>query len=251
MATTFAFRRAFRVLLPATLLLAACGKDDKPAAPAPDRAKVLLSHAAAAANTQITAFVNDQQVGLLNYGQSSAYLDINAGTPTLRINNGTQVVATQPLTLAKDQNYTVFAYSPTATIGGNVMLLPVADDLTAPAAGTAKVRLVHLGVGAPTPVRLTIPAATPTGSPTDLTADVAFGSASPFVVVNAASLNLSVTTATTPRTVVAPVGDGTGTGTATTKAFETGKIYTIVVRGIAGTAIPQAQQLQVVIIGNN
>jgi hypothetical protein len=46
------------------------------------------------------------------------------------------------------------------------------------------------------------------------------------------------------------VGDGTGSGTGT-KAFESGKIYTIVVRGIAGTAVPAAQQVKAVIIQNN
>ncbi|OGX81712.1 DUF4397 domain-containing protein [Hymenobacter glacialis] len=249
MKTTFFLRRAIQALLPATLLLAACSKEDMPAAPAPDRGKVLISHSAAAANTQITAFITDQQVGQLNYGQTSSYLDVNAGTPTLRINNGAQIVASQAITVAKDQNYSVFAYSPTATIG-SAALLTVSDDLTAPAAGTAKVRLVHLGVGAPTPVRLAIPAATPTGSPTDLTTDVAFGAASPFIVVNAAALNLSVVTAVAPRTQVVSVGDGTGTGTGT-KNYEAGKIYTVVVRGIAGGAVPAAQQPQAVIIQHN
>ncbi|HEX8329111.1 MAG TPA: DUF4397 domain-containing protein [Hymenobacter sp.] len=250
MATSPIFRRALQALLPATLLLAACSKDDEPAAPAPDQGKVLISHAAAAANTQVTAFVNDQQVGQLNYGQSSAYLNVNAGNQTLRINSGTQQVATLPISVVKDQSYTVFAYSPTATIG-SVLLLPVQDDLTIPATGTAKVRLVHLGVGASTPVRLSIPAATPTGAPTDLTTDVAFGAASPFVVVNAGALTLSVTSAAAPRTQLVAVGDGTGTGTATTKTFESGKIYTIVVRGISGGAVPQAQQIQAIIIANN
>ncbi|MDQ2795220.1 MAG: DUF4397 domain-containing protein [Bacteroidota bacterium] len=244
------FRRAALALLPATLLLAACGKTDTPTPTPPvEQGRVLISHAAAAVNTQITAFANDQQVGQLNYGQSTAYSNVNAGNALFRINNGSAGIATQTLAIAKDQNYSIFAYSPTSSIG-SAALVSFTDDLTVPTAGTAKVRLVHLGVSAPTPVRLSIPAATPTGSPNDLTTDVAFGAASSFVVVNAGSLTLSVTAAAAPRSQVIAVGDGTGTGTGS-KTFESGKIYTVVVRGIAGTGVPAAQQLQAVIIANN
>ncbi|MBF9222614.1 DUF4397 domain-containing protein [Hymenobacter ruricola] len=249
---TSLFSLALRALLPATVLLASCGKDDEPAAPAPDQGKVLVSHAAAAANTTVTVFVNDQQGGQLNYGQTGTYFNINSGTPTLSVKNGTQVVASKPLTVAKDQNYSAFVYSPTATIG-SADLLVVSDDLSAPATGTAKVRLVHLGVGAASPVRLTVPAATPGGPTTDLTPDVAFGTASPFAAINAGPFNLSVTTGTagnTTRTPVIAVGDGTGAGTGS-KTFEAGKIYTILVRGISGSGVPIAQQTQVVITQNN
>lgn len=250
MNTSSYFRRAVLAVVPATLLLAACSKSDTPApTPAVDQGRVLISHAAAAANTQITAFANDNQVGQLNYGQSTGYSNVNAGNATIRVNNGATVVATQTVAVAKDQNYSVFAYSPTATIG-SAALLTVPDDLAVPAAGTAKVRIVHLGVGAPTPVRLSIPSATPGGNPTDLTPDVAFAAYSGFVLVNAGSPNLIITSAAVPRTQVAAVGDGSGSGTGT-KVFESGKIYTIVVRGIAGTAVPQAQQVQAVIIANN
>jgi len=249
METPFIFRRAFQAMIPAVLLLASCGKDDDPVTPVADQGRVIVSHAAAAANTTVTVFVNEQQGGQLNYGQTGTYFNINTGTPALSIRNGTQVIATQPLTIAKDQNYSVFAYSPTATIG-SAALLAIPDDLTAPATGTAKVRIVHLGVGAPSPVRLSIPAATPGGNPTDLTTDVAFGTASSFVPINANPLNLIVTSGTTTRTQAVAVGDGTGAGTGT-KTFEAGKIYTVVVRGIAGTGVPAAQQIQAVIIQNN
>lgn len=253
METSLIFRRALQALLPATLLLASCGKDDAPAAPAPDRGKVLISHSAAAANTQITAFVTDQQVGQYNYGQTSSYLDVNAGTPTLRINNGSQVVASQAITVAKDQNYSVFAYSPSATIG-SAALLSVPDDLTAPPAGQIKVRVVHLAVGAPSPVQLTVPNPVPGTNGTDVSGDVAFGAASSFRNLTAGSINLTVTAAgPSPvglRTQVLAVGDGTGAGTGI-KNYEAGKIYTIVVRGIAGSAVPAAQQPQAVIIQHN
>ena len=129
--------------------------------------------------------------------------------------------------------------------------------LAAPTSG-AKVRLVYLAAGAATPVRLTIPAPTTTGTDTDLTSDVAFGTASAFAQVNAGPLNLKIVNVTTGpppthtvvRTQVLAVGDGSGSGTGT-KNFEAGKIYTIVVRGLAGAGVPTAQQPQAVIIQNN
>ena len=247
---SFFFRRAAHVVLPATLLLAACGKTDSPApTPVVDQGKILISNAAAAANTQFTAFANDVQVGQLNYGQSTAYSTVTAGTVLVRINNGTAPVSTQTVAVTKDQSYSVFAYSPTATVGSTA-LLAIPDDLTAPAAGTAKVRVVHLGVNAPTPIKLSIPPATPAGNPNDLTGDVAFGSASGFILLNAGAQTLSIYSSAVPRTPVVAVGDGTGTGTGS-KTFESGKIYTVVLRGIAGTGVPAAQQLQAVIIQNN
>ncbi|GAB2950198.1 hypothetical protein GCM10027048_14250 [Hymenobacter coalescens] len=237
--------------LPAALLTSACGgnDDDDPPAPAPDQGRVMLVHAAAASDVQVTAFISDQQVGQLNYGQNSAYLNVNTGTPTLRINAGNQVLTTQGLTIAKDQSYSSFAYSPSATIGATPVLLTVTDDLTAPVAGQAKVRVVHLALNAPSPVRLTVPSALPGTPGTDISPDVAFGAASAFFPINAGQLNLSIT-AGTPRTQVLAVGDGSGSGTGT-RNYEAGKIYTIVVRGIAGAGVPAGQQARAVIIPNN
>lgn len=244
------FRRAALAAVPATLLLAACSKSDTPApTPAPDTGRVLFTHAAAAANTQLTAFINDGQVSQLNYGQSSTYVTVNAGSPTLRINNGAQTALTQPLTVAKDRNYSIFEYSPTATIG-SLALLTTTDDLTAPVTGQAKVRVVYLNTGGASPVQLTAPSATPTSPGTPLTADVAFGTASEFAPLNAGLYNLSVTSNGSPRAQVVAVGDGSGSGTGVFKYTE-GKIYTIVVRGITGTGVPAAQQPQAVIIQNN
>lgn len=236
-------------LLPAALMFSACGNDDDNGTPTPEQGKLLVVHAAAVSNVPITAFVSDQQVAQLNYGANSSYFTVNAGAPVLRINSGTQVLATQPVTVTKDQSYSSFVYSPSATIGSSPTVLTVPDDLTAPAAGQAKVRIVHLALNAPSPVRLTVPSALPGTPGTDITTDVPFGSASGFIAINTASINLSVT-AGTPRTQVIAVGDGTGTGTGV-KNYESGKIYTVVVRGIAGTGVPTAQQPQAVIIQHN
>lgn len=244
---------ALRTILPATVLLASCGKDDEPAPPAPDQGRILVSHSAAAVNTAVTVFVNDQQGGQLNYGQTGTYFNINTGTPTLSVKNGTQVVTSKTPAIAKDQNYSAFLYSTTGTIGSADMLV-VPDDLTAPAAGQIKVRLVNLAVGAPAPLRLTVPSPIPANPGTDITPDVAFGAASGFVNLTAGTINLTTTYAgpigTAPRIQFLTVGDGAGAG-AGTKNYDAGKIYTIVVRGISGSGVPAAQQPQAVIIQNN
>ncbi|GAA4046192.1 hypothetical protein GCM10022409_35340 [Hymenobacter glaciei] len=245
------FRRAALAALPAVLLLGACSKTDTPApTPAPDMGRVLFTHAAAAANTPLTAFINDQQVSQLNYGQSSAYVAVNAGTPALRINNGAQVaVPSQSLIIAKDQSYSVFEYSPTTAIG-SLGVLSVTDNPLTLSSGEAQVRVVYLIAGGASPVRLTAPSPSPSTPAIDLTPDVAFGTASSFVKLTAGIFNLSITSNGSPRPVVVAVGDGTGTGAGVYKYLE-GKAYTIVVRGIAGSGVPTAQQPQAVIIPNN
>lgn len=252
MKTNFLLRRATSLLLPLGVLLAGCGKKDTPAPTPPvDMGKVLFANAAVAANTQITVFANDQQAGQLNYGQNTSYANVNAGSATLRVNNGTQVVTTQTLTVAKDQNYSVFAYSPTNTLG-SLALVSVPDNLTAPGTNEAKIRIVHLGLNAPSPVRLAGPSVSPPAPGSPLTPDVAFGTASDFVRLAPGPLNLTIT-AGTPSTQLIVVGDGTGSGTGS-KTYEAGKIYTVVLRGIvpaAGQTVPPAQQLQAVIIQNN
>lgn len=244
--------------LPAAFAFSACGDDDDDTPPAPDQGKVMLVHAAASANIQVTALVNDQQVSQLTYGQNSAYLAVNAGSPTLKINNSAgQTAVSQVLTVAKDQNYSAFAYAPSATTVG---LIPITDDLSAPASGQAKVRVVHLALNAPATVKLSqqtiagavdIPNVTAT-FPTSATATTA---ASSFVSVPAGNYNLLVTSGSPSVTVVA-AGDGSGTGangtaTATaTRNYEAGKIYTVLVRGIAGSLDPALQPRAVVIQHN-
>ncbi|MFD2719712.1 DUF4397 domain-containing protein [Hymenobacter monticola] len=249
---TFVLSRALRALVPATMLLAACGKSDTPApTPVPDTGKVTFSNAAVAANAQITFFGNDQQLSQLNYGQSAGYSNVNAGNATIRANNGSQVVATQTLAVAKDQSYSVFAYSPNNTLG-SLALLSVPDNLAAPVAGEAKIRIVHLGLNAPSPVRLAGPSVSPPTPGTPLTGDVPFGAASDFVRLAPGPLNLTIIGGT-PATQQLAVGDGSGSGTGS-KTYEAGKIYTVVVRGLVpttGQTVPAAQQLQAVVIQNN
>jgi hypothetical protein len=233
----------FALALPAALTFSSCDDDDDNKGP--QQGRVLISHSAASANFQVKALVNDREVGQLNYGQNSSYLNVNVGSPTLKINvaSSNQTAVSQEVPVAANQAYSVFAYANTAT---TVRLLPVADDLTAPASGQAKIRVVHLGLDAPSPVKLS---ENTIGGVVDVPSiSVAFPTASPFVSIPAGNRNLLITTGPISTQVLA-VGDGTGTGTGT-KNYEAGKIYTIVVRGI-NLSLNQALQPKAVVITNN
>jgi hypothetical protein len=243
-------RRSFLLAaIPAALAFASCGNDDDDTPAAPSQGKVLFSHSAATASSQVKILANDKDLGTLNYGFTGSYLTLDAGTQTIKINDASSNVTavTQTASVERDKNYSVFAYSPTNALG-SVSALVVTDDLTAPTTGKAKIRLVHLGVGAPTQVSLSQPGAVGTS---DIVPNVSFANSSPFVEIAPGTYSLAISTGTgATANIETSVGDGTGTGTGT-KAYVAGKIYTVVVRGIKSTTVAQDLRLKAVIVENN
>jgi hypothetical protein len=243
-------RRSFLLAaIPAALVFASCGNDDDNTPATPSQGKVLFSHAAPTASSQVKILANDKDLGALNYGFTGSYLTLDAGAQIIKVNDASSNVTavTQTVTVEKDKNYSVFAYSPTASLG-SVAALAVTDDLTAPAAGKAKIRLVHLGVSAPSQVSLSQPAAVGT---VDIIPNVSFANSSQFVEITPGTYGLAISTGTgATATIETPVGDGTGTGTGT-KAYVAGKLYTVVLRGIKNTSVAQNLRLQAVIVENN
>lgn len=110
------------------------------------------------------------------------------------------------------------------------------DDLTAPAAGKAKIRLLHLSPNAPS-VDVTINGAAATNfgnrSFNDFSTNANLAS---FTEVNAAGLNLQINLA------------GTSTTVATIPAFtvQAGKIYTFIIKGFAGVVGTQGLGVEVI-----
>ena len=154
MKTTTIFRRTALVLLPAAFLLGACGKTDVPTpTPAVDQGRVTFVNAAAhIAPTTLTFLVDAKQYASLAYGATSGYLTVTAGARSVQVTAGTQTALTQQVTVEKDKSYT-FVATPTAsssTVGG----LLISDDLTVPTTGKARIRVINLGQGTPTPLRL-------------------------------------------------------------------------------------------------
>ena len=264
MNTSAYFRRAALAVLPATLLLAACSKTDTPApAPAVDQGSVLFVNAAASTPVGIKIFANGEEKTTLTYGSNNggataSYQTVPAGTPTIKVDNaaaaGTNFFS-QGVTIAKDQKYSYFIYSTSTDANTAPSGKVFSDDLAAPTTGKAKIRLINIAYGYPTPnAAISLSQSQPVGF-FPLTSAVNAFEASSFVEINPGPANLLITTGASPTgATVGTVGDGTGTGTGAmgtgTKNYEAGKIYTIVVRGTAGNPDP-ARQPKVFIIQNN
>ncbi|RYU84412.1 DUF4397 domain-containing protein [Hymenobacter persicinus] len=242
--------------LPAVLAFAGCGKDDPDPVPVVEQGSILFVNAAANTFVGIKAFVDNEEKTTLTYGvngggSTPAYQPVNAGSRTIKIDNAASAGTTfftQTTTVEKDKKYSLFVYSPNSTPTPAGLL--TTDDLTAPASGKAKIRLVHVALGFPvTPGAISLSQSQPVGF-LPLTSAVTVPGASGFVEINSGPANLLVTTGTSPTGItVATVGDGTGSGTGT-KNYESGKIYTIVVRGSVGNQDP-ARDAKAFIIQNN
>lgn len=231
MKTSSVFRRAIQALLPATLLLAACGKSDTPApTPAADQGKIAFVNASSHVSSLTLKFlVDNSEKASLAYGASSGYQTVAVGNRSVQVTSGSQTALTQTAVIEKDKNYT-FVSTPaatTATVGGMLYT----DDLTAPSSGKAKIRLINLGQNLTTPIRLS--QVTAVAGAGIIVNDVAANAASTFIeFIPGNNYNLFVSdNANNP---LVSLGDGSGSGTGT-KNFEAGKIYTVVVSGTQGS----------------
>ena len=256
----FFFRRAAQVVLPATLLLAACSKKDTPApTPVPDTGRINAYHEAASANVSLKFLVDDAEKATFTYGQTSSYQSVNTGNRLLKINvasSGTAATS-QTVMVEKDKSYSYFAYANAASSVGGLF---VTDDLAAPtSSANAKIRLVHLAQGAASPLKLS---STSVAGLVDVTGiNVAFAGSTPtagstatigyssFVEIPAGTYNIAITSGS-PSVAVASVGDGTGTGTGT-KNYEAGKIYTVIYRGTNNALLDASLQPKAVLVQNN
>ena len=240
-----AFRRylLLAAMPAAALAFSGCGDDDN----GPSQGRVMAIHAAASANARVRVLVDNAELGQLNYGQNTAYVNAASGSRTVKVDvvsttTPEQNAITQTLTIAADQDQSLFAYAPDPT---TVALLAVPDDLTAPAAGQAKIRLVHLGQGVASPLNLS--QASVTGGVTPFIQNTSFPTASAFTNIAPGDYNFAVTTSA--GAMVAQVGNGTGAGTGV-KTYVAGKIYTVVLRGINNNFI-QTLRPQATVIENN
>jgi Domain of unknown function (DUF4397) len=260
------FNRLSRLMvlaaLPAALLTTACGGNDDdspPPTPVPDKGRVMLIHAAPSSTVAQKFLVNDAEVGQQDYGQNSGYIDVNAASTTLKVNNASSgaTLTTLPVTVTKDAASTIVSYAPTTS---TIAALQLTDDLTAPASGQAKIRLVHLGQGMASPLKLSSNSITGQADVPGISSSFATPASFGFVSVPAGEYSLRVTSgaASTPELYVGdgtggatPANGGTSTPTTVNKRYEAGKIYTVVVRGSNSPLLPAAQQPRVIVIQNN
>lgn len=239
-------RRFLLAAVPAALVFSGCGEDDDSAAPAPDQGRVVVVNGAAGINVPVKVLAGDAEKASVAYGQNSSYTNLNTGDQIFKVNvaSSGQNVVTQPaFKIEKDKSYSYFLYTPSATTAGAGLF--ATDDLTAPATGKAKIRLVNLALASTGPLRLSQQLAV---GYSDIIPDVAFPGVSNFIEINAGPLNLAVS-AGNPSLPIYQVGDGSGTGTGT-KTYEAGKIYTVVVRGDANNLDPERKP-KAVLMQNN
>lgn len=195
-------RPTIALALLATIALGACNDDDTTAPVS--TAQVRVVHASPDA-PNVDVLVDGAAV-LTNvaYKASSTYLDVPAGSRNLRVRaTGTStVVIDQTAAVTAGKRYTVLATGRVASIAPVVL----EDDLTAPAAGNVKLRLVHASPTAgAVDIYVTAPGASiATATPT--LASVPFRAASGYLEVPAGTYRVRITPAGS-KTVAIDVND--------------------------------------------
>ena len=126
-----------------SVLLGACKKNDS--GPQQD-AKVMLVNAVARDSAAYNFYFNDVKLNsqAIRYPGASGYLPIKPGNYAVKIAaaNTINPIAAGSYTVGAGSNYSVFAYD--SIMGGKVKVFAAEDDLSAPAAGKARVRFFHL-----------------------------------------------------------------------------------------------------------
>ena len=179
-------------VLVAALAFTACDNDDDPIAPAATAGLRVVHASPDAPNVDVLV---DGTAALTNvpFKTASAYLDVPIGARNLRV-RGTGTTANvidANTTLADGKFYTVLATGRLATIAPLVL----EDNLTNPAAGNIKLRLVH---ASPTAGNVDIYVTAPgadiaTANPT--LPNVAFRTASAYLEVPAGTYRVRITPA--------------------------------------------------------
>ncbi len=215
--------------LAAAGLLMGCSDDDKTGPNG--TAQVRVVHASPDAPAVDVLVDNQSVLTGVAYKDASGYLDVPAGTRNIKVQaaGGGAVVINANATVTKGSYYTVIATGLLANIAPVIL----ADDLTEPAAGNIKVRLVH---GAPSvaavDIYVTAPGADINAATPTLT-NVTFQQASDYLEVPAGSYRVRVTPAGTKT----PALD-TGTLTLTS-----GQIRTAIAVEAPGGGLPLAALL--------
>jgi hypothetical protein len=195
-----------------------------------EHANVMVVHASPDA-PGVDLLVDDvkKNSAALNFPNNTGYLELEAGTRNLKVNvaGTTTTVINADVPFTKDMSYSVFAVDSVSVISAIVLT----DDLTAPAAGKAHVRFVHLSPDAPA-VDVAVAS----------TGDVVFGNKAfkeytAFTPLDAGAYNLDVRVAgTSTVALVLP-----------TITLEAGKIYTVFAKGFLGGSGAQALGAEIIV----
>ena len=168
----------------------------------------------------------------LSYTDYTRYLNFYTGDRELKISsfNANNALVDTTLNFQPNKAYSVFIADDVADLSAVV----VEDNVDAPEAGQALVRLVHLSPDAPAVDLLA-------EDGTSLFANQTFKQASEFTAVDADTYNLKLNAAGSSNQVLS-VPDVN---------FSAGGVYTIIVRGFADPPAGNANGLSVQIVSNN
>lgn len=214
------------LVLTSLTLITSCKKDEE----TKTYANVLVTHASPnAPGVDLLVDGSKQNSAALAYPNNTGYLKVESGTRNVKVNvTGTSTTVIEAnLDLAKDQSYSVFAVDSVSKISAVVL----ADDLTAPAAGKAHVRFVHLSPNAPA-VDVAV-----AGGGAVVFGNKAFKEYTAFTPLDAGSYNLEVRVA----------GTNTVALTLPTITLESGKIYTVFAKGFLGGSGSEALGAEIIV----
>ncbi len=200
-------------LLAGSIFFQSC-KEEDPIEPVITNSRVLVLHASPDA-PGVDLLVDNVKVNnsALTFPNNTGYLTVASGARNFKVNvAGTPTtVIDANATLTADASYTIIAANTVASIEPIVL----EDNLTAPAAGKAHVRFIHLSPDAPA-VDIAV-----TGGPV-LFPNASFKSATAFTPVDAGTYSLEARVAGTTNAALTVPG----------VVLESGKIYTVFARGL-------------------
>lgn len=199
-----------------TTILSSCLKAPKPVPVG--EAKLRYINAAFDSSAQ-SFYVNGKRfgAGLVNYGQASALFPILSGTQSMAFADEATAQPSAGINgdLEINGNYSIFLYK---NLDGRAEVLGLGDNLTAPDAGKAKVRFIHLNGF----LNNSIAIKTSTG--TALVSEIPFASSSDYYQVD-------------PGTKFVASGTGVTTNPEIDLGILAGKIYTIWLSGSSSTEL--------------
>lgn len=243
---TIRFAKPILALATAAVFFTSCTPDETTLTVVKEYGKIQVYHAAVDAPA-IDFQVDGKKINIdsLVYSKGTAYYEteLTAGKKTnfkvLAAKTG-QSISLDSLQLnSKDVGYSVFVYRD-KDASKTIRTLYGPDNLLAPAAGKAKVRLVHLIPDAN--VNIDVEAVAPSGIPTDNSqfSNVAFPKLSDYVEIAKGTYDIKVKISGTKNPLF----------TVPNVTFEDGKIYSFVARGYLQIANTQPNGAAVSIITN-
>ncbi len=222
-------------LLAVGLVLVGCSSKEDTYTPTPDQAQVSFVHAAWPQSATTLQFsVDDGAAVGLTYGLSSGYIGYAVGSHTLKVNGTSVAVNGISPSFVKDAYYSCFAVPSASSTTTSITL--VRDDLTLPASGMARVRLLNLAGGMPIGTQLAQAVTSSSGTTYTVLANDsgAFSDFAPGV--------LSLVLLDANNQLITTVGTGS-------KKYESGRIYTVLTTGDR-TSSNSAAQLKAVTLVN-